>query len=151
MDKVDDKSPPTPERDGSERGGSIASTAVDQSRLGKQTKYPGSGTQDDPYLVSHVPFLTADISQTTPLNTYTRLHQVDFDGPQDLNNPKNWPRWKKWLMTLQIASLTFCISLASSIYAGGLGYTKADLHMSETVAELGLSLFVLGELSKKNI
>ncbi|TFK42877.1 major facilitator superfamily domain-containing protein [Crucibulum laeve] len=80
--------------------------------------YPGSGTAEDPYVVDW-----------------------DLDDPED---PYNWPKSKKWLITAQLALCTWTVSFSSSSYTGGLKYIEQDLHISEDVAILGISLYVLG-------
>ncbi|OBZ75648.1 putative transporter mfs2 [Grifola frondosa] len=83
-----------------------------------EKKYPGSGTRDDPYV-------------------------VDWDLG-DAENPFNWPNDRKWLMTFQQAMSTFTVTFCSSCYSGGLASMSHELHMSQEVAILGISLYVLG-------
>ena len=45
---------------------------------------------------------------------------------------------------LQLAISTFTVSFCSSCYSGGLASMRAELHMSEVLAILGVSLYVLG-------
>ncbi|KAF7338486.1 Efflux pump FUBT [Mycena venus] len=82
-------------------------------------KYPGSGTQQDPYV-------------------------VDWDSEEDPENPLNFPNCKKWIITSQLAFATWTISFGSSVYSGGLETMARDLNISDNVAILGLSLYVLG-------
>ncbi|KAF4603947.1 hypothetical protein EYR40_001122 [Pleurotus pulmonarius] len=80
--------------------------------------YTGSGTQDDPYVVDW-----------------------DLGDPE---SPYNWTKRKKWIITMQLALCTFTVSFGSSSYSGGLTYIMADLNVSQDVAVLGVSLYVLG-------
>ncbi|KDQ59492.1 hypothetical protein JAAARDRAFT_153379 [Jaapia argillacea MUCL 33604] len=80
--------------------------------------YQGEGTCEDPYIV--------DWSSGDP------------------HNPYNWSKRRKWLITSQLAIGTWTVSFSSSAYSGGLNYTQQDLHVSEEVAVLGISLYVLG-------
>ncbi|KAA1471222.1 MFS general substrate transporter [Dentipellis sp. KUC8613] len=80
--------------------------------------YPGSGTADDPYVV-----------------------EWDIGDPE---NPYNWPSKRKWLITSQLALGTFTVSFASSSYSGGISFLRQDIPMSEEVAVLGISLYVIG-------
>lgn len=41
---------------------------------------------------------------------------VDFDGPDDPDNPKNWSKGKKWAITASMGGMTFVVTFASSIY-----------------------------------
>ncbi|KAJ3522315.1 hypothetical protein NMY22_g11940 [Coprinellus aureogranulatus] len=88
-----------------------------QPRATERT-YTGDGTVDDPYVVDW-----------------------DLDDPDD---PYNWPRARKWLITAQLATTTFTISFSSSAYTGGMQYTMEDFGISDSVAILGISLYVLG-------
>ncbi|KAJ7905248.1 MFS general substrate transporter [Mycena olivaceomarginata] len=81
--------------------------------------YPGSGTQQDPYV-------------------------VDWVSEQDPENPLNFHNCKKWIITSQLAFCTWTVSFSSSVYSGGLGTMARDLNISDNVAILGLSLYVLG-------
>ncbi|GBE82449.1 Uncharacterized transporter [Sparassis crispa] len=84
----------------------------------KDVKYAGSGTHEDPYLV-----------------------EWEAGDPE---NPYNWRNNRKWLITFQLAMSTWTVSFCSSSYTGGLALTMKDLHMSQEVAILGVSLYVLG-------
>ncbi|KIP06011.1 hypothetical protein PHLGIDRAFT_107513 [Phlebiopsis gigantea 11061_1 CR5-6] len=81
-------------------------------------KYPGRGTLEDPFVVDW-----------------------DLGDPE---NPFNWSRLRKWIITLQLAVGTWTVSFCSSSYSGGLGPMSAELHISREVAILGVSLYVLG-------
>ncbi|KAJ6623387.1 MFS general substrate transporter [Mycena sp. CBHHK59/15] len=80
--------------------------------------FPGTGTLDDPFV-------------------------VDWDL-QDAENPLNFPNYTKWIITAQLAFCTWTVSFSSSVYSGGLEYMARDLRISDNVAILGLSLYVLG-------
>ncbi|KAM5539116.1 hypothetical protein V8D89_007339 [Ganoderma adspersum] len=82
------------------------------------SKYPGAGTVQNPYL-------------------------VDWDV-LDQENPFNWSKPRKWAITAQLGLSAFAVSFCSSCYSGGLASMSAELHLSTTVAILGVSLYVLG-------
>lgn len=69
---------------------------------------------------------------------------VTWDGPNDPQNPLNWPKGKKWNLVLAIGFMTFCVSLASSIWSTVTTVTADRFGVSETVMTLGVSLYVLG-------
>ncbi|KAJ7684917.1 MFS general substrate transporter [Mycena polygramma] len=81
--------------------------------------YLGSGTLQDPFV-------------------------VDWDSEEDAENPLNFHNCKKWIITSQLAFCTWTVSFSSSVYSGGLEIMARDLHISDNVAILGLSLYVLG-------
>ncbi|TFK55294.1 MFS general substrate transporter [Heliocybe sulcata] len=83
-----------------------------------ESPYEGEGTRTDPYI-------------------------VDWDR-NDPENPYNWSKPRKWLITSQLAVSTWTVSFGSSAYSGGLKFTENMFHVSEEVAVLGISLYVLG-------
>ncbi|GAB1198184.1 hypothetical protein APSETT444_007493 [Aspergillus pseudonomiae] len=80
--------------------------------------YRGSGTDDDPYIVEWI--------------------------PNDPRNPMLLNKSLKWAYTITVAFATFGVSLSSSAYAGSIQEIIKDFGISEEVATLGVSLFVLG-------
>jgi len=80
--------------------------------------YLGLGTRNEPYIVDWV--------------------------LKDPDDPYNWPRTRKWAITAQLAVTTFTVAFGSSVYAGGLKYVVRDLSVSDELAILGISLYVLG-------
>ena len=81
-------------------------------------RYPGSGTEDDPYLVEFI--------------------------PDDPRNPMFFSKSKKWLITLLVAFVTLAVSFVSSAYSGGMAQIMEEFEVDSEVAVLGISLFVLG-------
>ncbi|XXH01730.1 hypothetical protein Hte_008091 [Hypoxylon texense] len=81
-------------------------------------EYQGAGTEADPYLVIWL--------------------------PNDPRNPMNFTDAKKWLITGVVAFATLSVALVSSAYSGGIAEIMAQFSISQEVAILGVSLFVLG-------
>jgi len=81
-------------------------------------QYEGSGTEDDPYVVTWIK-----------------------DDPRD---PLGFSQANKWLITLLVAFVTLAAAFMSSTYSGCLLQITQDFHISEEVATLGLSLYVVG-------
>ncbi|KAF2270173.1 MFS general substrate transporter [Lojkania enalia] len=69
---------------------------------------------------------------------------IEWDGPCDPGNPQNWPRWRKWVVTMILGLITVCITFASSIFSTATMATAAQFDVSSEVMILGTSLFVLG-------
>ena len=68
---------------------------------------------------------------------------INFEE-DDPGNPLNWPRSKKWIMTIVVSLSVFLMPLSSSIVAPELSTIKGELHMSSSLeAVLVLSTFVL--------
>lgn len=70
--------------------------------------------------------------------------QVQFEGPNDPLNPKNWPSKKKWAVTGLTASFTFLSPLASSMVAPAIPQIAKDFGITNTIEQqIVLSIFVL--------
>ncbi|KAI0467764.1 MFS general substrate transporter [Xylaria cf. heliscus] len=69
---------------------------------------------------------------------------VHWYGPDDPENPQNWPVMWKHAMMFQLCVLNFGVYIASSIYVPGEPDLMAEFDVSVIVATLGLSLFTLG-------
>ncbi|KAH7256148.1 major facilitator superfamily domain-containing protein [Fusarium tricinctum] len=81
-------------------------------------KYPGNGSTESPYLINFLP-----------------------DDPQ---NAMLLPTWKKWAFTCFQALATLATTFASSAYSGGIEQVIHSFDISQEVATLGISLYVLG-------
>ncbi|KAF2150202.1 MFS general substrate transporter [Myriangium duriaei CBS 260.36] len=72
------------------------------------------------------------------------LTVIDWDGPNDPENPKNWSTPKKFFVTFLICLLTTAVYIGSAIYSPGEQLVAKEFGVSEEVAILGLCLFVAG-------
>lgn len=68
---------------------------------------------------------------------------VGWDGPDDPQKPHNWKKSKKYTITTVYASMTLCITFASSIFSTATMVTAKEFGVSNEVMTLGTSLFVL--------
>ena len=69
---------------------------------------------------------------------------MDWEGPNDPENPMNWSfAWRVYHTSVP-ALLCFIVTLGSSIYTPGVKDVEVQFDVSSTVALLGLSLYVLG-------
>jgi hypothetical protein len=68
---------------------------------------------------------------------------VEWDGPDDPENPQNWRTAKKWYITMILSTLTFCITFSSSVFSQATAETAREYGVSLEVTTLGTSLFVL--------
>lgn len=68
---------------------------------------------------------------------------IEWDGPNDPENPMNFPRWRKWMITIVLGFATFCITFASSVFSTATQVTAEQFGVSNEVMVLGTSLFVL--------
>ncbi|KAJ9606073.1 hypothetical protein H2200_009034 [Cladophialophora chaetospira] len=69
---------------------------------------------------------------------------VEFDGPEDPDNPKNWSKGKRWAITIAMGWMTFVVTFASSIYAVTIEPVAKEYHIGTVASTLGVSLFLLG-------
>lgn len=69
---------------------------------------------------------------------------VEWDGPNDPENPMNWPVSKKWRVTVSLGFMTFCVTFASSVFSNATVPVAEEFGVSTEVTTLGTSLFVLG-------
>ncbi|KAL2832663.1 major facilitator superfamily domain-containing protein [Aspergillus pseudoustus] len=81
-------------------------------------RYPGSGTEDDPFVITWI--------------------------PDDPRNPQLSPAPRKWAITVLVSLAALAVSLISSAYSGGLNEILEYFDISEEVAYVGISLYVLG-------
>lgn len=89
------------------------------------------------------------MSASTPLlapSTTATLAAPSLDrfAPGDPDNPRNWPSWKKWLTVAVITPIDLSVSWGASGFSPAAASFRADFGISETVAVLGLSLYILG-------
>ncbi|KAM0249564.1 hypothetical protein ACHAQJ_008993 [Trichoderma viride] len=69
---------------------------------------------------------------------------VTWDGPQDPENPKNWPNKIKWRYTVAVSFFTFISPVSSAMIAPALSKLGEDLNMKNKLEmELALSIFIL--------
>ncbi|KAF2790704.1 MFS general substrate transporter [Melanomma pulvis-pyrius CBS 109.77] len=70
---------------------------------------------------------------------------VDWDGPDDPENPMNWPVKKKWRLIFILALVTLVTPLASSFFAPGVPQVmKSFGATSNIIAALVVSIYILG-------
>ncbi|WVF66242.1 hypothetical protein IAT40_000982 [Kwoniella sp. CBS 6097] len=69
---------------------------------------------------------------------------VDWEGPDDPENPQNWPHRMKVRVTLLYGMTTACATFSSSIFSAASQFVARDYGISTEVSILGLSLFLLG-------
>jgi MFS transporter, DHA1 family, multidrug resistance protein len=69
---------------------------------------------------------------------------IEWDGPDDPENPMNWPTSKKWIITIALGMMTFCVTFASSVFSNATVPVAELFGVSTEVTTLGTSFFVLG-------
>ncbi|KAF2176420.1 MFS general substrate transporter [Zopfia rhizophila CBS 207.26] len=70
---------------------------------------------------------------------------VWWDGPNDPQNPMNWPFIKKWGTVILVSAITFLTPLASSMFAPGVPEVMKTFHSTDDMLEgFMVSVYVLG-------
>jgi hypothetical protein len=68
---------------------------------------------------------------------------VEFDGPNDPGNPKNWTQKRRWAITIAMGLMVFTVTFASSIFSVNIGVITQIFDVNQVTATLGVALFVL--------
>ncbi|KAE8381504.1 major facilitator superfamily domain-containing protein [Aspergillus bertholletiae] len=69
---------------------------------------------------------------------------VQWEGPNDTENPKNWKTSKKWMAVITVSCFTFISPASSSMVAPALSTMAKEFHVSNEIeSQLMLSVFVL--------
>ncbi|QIX01081.1 hypothetical protein AMS68_006598 [Peltaster fructicola] len=87
---------------------------------------------------------STDAEKQVVEHEHTPQTAQDWDGPNDPENPFNWPTWKKAYHTMASAVLGFSVTCGSSLITPSFAQIEEDFHTSITATALTLSLFVLG-------
>ncbi|OKP08351.1 hypothetical protein PENSUB_5718 [Penicillium subrubescens] len=89
----------------------------------------------------------SELEQTRTLKSTKSRHGgklVTWDGPDDPDNPKNWPTNKKWAATITVSLFTFISPVSSSMVAPALTTIAAQFNVTDQIiSQLMLSIFVL--------
>lgn len=70
-----------------------------------------------------------------------KLVTFKIDDPE---NPKNWSKAMKWYCTMCVAFTCFVVAFASGVITGGLAGPEKTFNVSEEVALLTITVFVVG-------
>ncbi|QIW96550.1 hypothetical protein AMS68_002068 [Peltaster fructicola] len=72
------------------------------------------------------------------------VQPLDWDGPQDQDNPLNWPSWKRTYHTLIPSAAAVVCTIASSIYTPAVDSIVTSFSVSQEVALLPFAFYILG-------
>ncbi|KAJ3856858.1 MFS general substrate transporter [Lentinula lateritia] len=135
----------------------------EQGRDGETLSDPSSRTHEEYLFTSNrdlekLDIATADnstlhgsesASLDTPSDTKSEPTKetilVQWNGPKDPDNPRNWSKKKRWTVTLVVSLFTFISPVASSISSPALPQISSDLHIrpGSILENMSLSIFVL--------
>ncbi|KAI1639138.1 major facilitator superfamily protein [Biscogniauxia mediterranea] len=86
---------------------------------------------------------SSSLHPTTTTTTTTSTSTTHFT-PNDPDNPRNWPEWRKWLIVAAITPIDLSVSWGASGFSPAEDSFRSEFGVSQTVATLGLSLYILG-------
>ncbi|KAH6660689.1 major facilitator superfamily domain-containing protein [Truncatella angustata] len=69
---------------------------------------------------------------------------VGWDGPDDPECPRNWPKWKKCFFVLVTSAVIATVSFGSSVFAPASKVTAVEFDVSVIVMRLAVALWILG-------
>ncbi|KAL4817763.1 major facilitator superfamily domain-containing protein [Aspergillus spinulosporus] len=106
----------------------------------------GIVTEKDRDLEANRQGLTAEIEKSRTVRSVQPSDPklVTWNGPDDPENPKNWPMKKKWAIVVTVSCFTFISPVSSSMVAPALTNLARDLGITDAIeSQLTLSIFVL--------
>lgn len=71
-------------------------------------------------------------------------NEVNWDGPDDPENPQNWSKSRKWFLTVLVSFLTVNVTFASSAPSSGTQQIAMEYRVGTVTATLITSLFLAG-------
>ncbi|KAI9150755.1 major facilitator superfamily domain-containing protein [Paramyrothecium foliicola] len=69
---------------------------------------------------------------------------VDWDGPDDPENPHNWPTWRKIAVALQIYLYTFAVHMGGAIFASAEMGVSDEFGVNHMASGVGFALYLVG-------
>ncbi|KAJ5172141.1 hypothetical protein N7492_004734 [Penicillium capsulatum] len=116
---------------------SSVDTQADQDALGKTLTVRPSQASDHMSLSQRVTTIPTDA-------TADPQFEVDWDGPDDATNPKNWTLRYKAMGLLFLSWNTLIVVLYSTSYTSGVAQIGAEFGQSKTIVTLGLTFYLIG-------
>jgi len=140
-------------------GSRISRTNTNGSRIHRTNSHASQKETRDPELDVNLPYRT--LSATADLNEYTVEEpageidgKLESDGehhyklvtftPNDPENPKNWSKAYKWYCTMVVAITCFVVAFASSVITADIAGVEKEFNISEELALVSISIFVVG-------
>lgn len=141
------------------RYGSIIPGSLARSPTNPLARSSTKETIRDPNLDVNLPYRTlsgdANLSEYTTETPSGQIPgPVEPDGerryklvtfvPNDPENPKNWSKAYKWYCTMVVAITCFVVAFSSSVVTADIAGVAKEFGVSDEVALLSISLFVVG-------
>ena len=77
-------------------------------------------------------------------NRVHTVDELDWDGPDDKDNPQNWSNIKNWWITWTAALMCLVCSLGSSMYTAGIPEIMERFGASQELCLSGLTFYLIG-------
>lgn len=95
--------------------------------------------------MTHPPTLTRGHLSPPSSTSDDHILAVDWDGPNDPENPRNWSFSKKWRAILIVSAFTFISPVSSSMIVPASGQVAERFNIHSTVIlAMTTSVFILG-------
>lgn len=137
----------------------VTRTHSNRSQIHRSSTHASHKEARDPNLDVNLPYRT--LTSKANLNEYSVESpqgeiegQLEPDGehryklvtftPNDPENPKNWSKAYKWYCTMVVAITCFVVAFASSVITADLIGVQETFNVSEEVALLTITVFVVG-------
>ena len=137
----------------------ITRTRSNGSRIHRSNTHESQKETRDPNLDVNLPYRTLAVEAN--LNEYSVEDpqgevegRLEPDGqnryklvtfiPNDPENPKNWSKAYKWYCTMVVAITCFVVAFASAVITADLVGVQETFNVSEEVALLTITVFVVG-------
>ena len=136
------ESPRSPDFDNSEKGDDSPRSDFSEHRVpltrAVSEVYDGIESRRDVEIGSEA------LEKSTTEHTQADPNLVTWEGDNDTDNPKNWPKRKKWAAVVCVSSFTLISPVASSMIAPALEAIGRELDIPSAMERaLSLSIFVL--------
>jgi len=116
---------------------------MDESQETTATSSLSGQSLHDLHTQNHNPSVEKPQSDVEKASSKSVQSSPDWDGPEDPDNPLNWPSWKRHFHIVPPAAISFTATFGSSIITPAISAISQQFNVSTTVALLPLTLYVL--------
>ncbi|KAM5347291.1 hypothetical protein ACJ41O_010296 [Fusarium nematophilum] len=125
----------------SSHGSEPAKRQIDEEAAKQHTEEEAAKRQTDEEAAMPAETKEGESSSSTPEDP----NAVGWDGPDDPQNPMNWPAKRKWINIGALSMMTLLTPLGSSMFAPGVPDIMREFKSdNENVATFVVSVYVLG-------
>ncbi|KAI1383431.1 putative florfenicol exporter [Hypoxylon trugodes] len=122
--------------------------SLDEKKVGGVVAGPVGGTDPLPFAENpEAPEVQAENQDSETEKRLARLYEqygATWDGPDDPEDPYNWPEWRKVIIGIIFSVGQLVTLMSASIIAAALGNISHDLGIDASTAQITLSIYFLG-------